>query len=72
MSNENLRIAQSVTYDKVMKAVVLTLVDGSRHAWPIRLLEMVKNQPDAWVPLENFTEQQLANVIVYGGGQYIL
>ena len=55
MSNEALKLAKSVTYDTTNKEVVVTLGDGSRHSWPVRLLEMVESRPDAWVPLENVT-----------------
>lgn len=50
----------------------MILKDGSRHSWPIRLLEMVQSKPDAWMPLENITDKELADVEVYGGGKYIL
>lgn len=72
MSKESLKLAKSVIYDMTTKEVIVTLKDGSRHAWPVHLLEMVESKPEAWVPLENITEQQLADVKVYGGGQYIL
>lgn len=72
MSNETLRLAETVIYDAESKEVIVTLKDGSRHTWPVRLLEMVQSAPDAWVPLENITDQHLANVEVYGGGKYIL
>lgn len=72
MSNDDFKLAKSVSYDARNKEVVVTLRDGSRHAWPVRLLEMVRSQPDAWVPLENVTDKQLTNVEVYGGGKYIL
>lgn len=72
MSNEDLKLAKTVIYDSNAKEVIVTLKDGSRHAWPVRLLEMVQSEPDAWVPLKNVTDQQLADVEVYGGGRYIL
>ncbi|MEL6552417.1 MAG: hypothetical protein AAFQ63_02975 [Cyanobacteria bacterium J06621_11] len=50
----------------------MTLKDGSRHVWPVRLLEMVKSEPSGWVSLTEITDQQLEDVIVYGGGKYIL
>lgn len=50
----------------------MTLRDGSRHAWPVRLLEMVKSEPSGWIPLTDITDQQLEDVVVYGGGKYIL
>lgn len=72
MSNEDFKLAESVAYDASTREVVVILKDGSRHAWPVRLLEMVQSQPNAWIPLENITDQQLAEVEVYGGGRYIL
>ena len=72
MSNETLKLAESVTYDATTKEVVVVLRDGSRHAWPIRLLEMVKSESAGWVPLEGVTDGELSDVQVYGGGRYIL
>jgi hypothetical protein len=72
MSNEDLKLAKTVIYDSNAKEVIVTLKDGSRHAWPVRLLEMVQSEPDAWVSIKNITDQQLADVEVYGGGRYIL
>ena len=72
MSNEDFKLAENAIYDAATKEVVVTMKDSSCHAWPVRLLEMVKSEPDAWVPLKNVTDKQLANVEVYGGGKYIL
>lgn len=72
MSNEDLKLAESVVYDAAAREVTVALKDGSRHAWPVRLLEMVKRSPEGWVPLENISNQQLSAVEIYGGGQYIL
>ena len=72
MSNETLKRAESVTYDAATREVIVVLKDGSRHAWPVRLLEMVKSETEGWVPLEGITDQQLSDVQVYGGGRYIL
>ena len=72
MSNETLKLAEKVTYDVTTKEVVVALRDGSRHAWPIRLLEMVKSEAAGWVPLEGVTDRELSDVQVYGGGRYIL
>ena len=72
MSNEELKLAESVTYDTTSKEVVVVLKDGSRHAWPVRLLEMVKSESKGWVPIENVTDHELLDVQVYGGGRYIL
>ena len=72
MSNETLKRAESVTYDAATQEVIVVLKDGSRHTWPVRLLEMVKSEAEGWVPLEDITDQQLSDVQVYGGGRYIL
>ncbi len=72
LSTKNLKLAESVVYDATTREVVVTLKDSSRHVWPIRLLEMVESGADAWVPLTELTDEQLAHVEVYGGGQYIL
>jgi len=72
MSNETLKLAESVTYDATTQEVVVVLRDSSRHAWPVRLLEMVKSEADGWVPLEGVTDRQLADVQIYSGGRYIL
>jgi len=72
MFSEEFKRAESVIYDATAQDVVVTLRDGSRHAWPIRLLEMVRSEADAWVPVEGLTDEHPAKVEVYGGGQYIL
>ncbi len=72
MNNEALKLAKSVIYKADAREVIVTLNDGSRHAWPVRLLEMVKLSQDGWVPLVDVSDQQLSTVEVYGGGQYIL
>ena len=72
MFSEEFKLAESVVYDATTQEVVVALRDGSRHVWPIRLLEMVQSKADAWVQLEGLTDEQLAKVEVYGGGQYIL
>jgi hypothetical protein len=72
MSNEAFKLAKSVIYDAITREVVVTLRDSSRHAWPVRLLEMVRSGANAWLPLDEVTDEQLAKVEVYGGGQYIL
>jgi hypothetical protein len=72
MSNETLKLAESVTYDAKTQEIVVVLRDGSRHAWPVRLLEMVKSEAEGWVPLEDITDRQLSEVQVYGGGRYIM
>ncbi|MGD1899900.1 MAG: DUF2442 domain-containing protein [Phormidesmis sp.] len=72
MSSDDLKLAKSVIYEASAREIVVTLKDGSRHVWPVRLLEMVKSEANAWVPIEDITDQQLAAVEVYGGGQYII
>jgi hypothetical protein len=72
MSSEEFKLAEGVVYDATTREVVVTLRDSSRHAWPVRLLEMVESGTDTWLPLAGLTDEQLANVEVYGGGQYIL
>lgn len=72
MSSEELNLAESVVYDATTQEVEVTLRDGSRHVWPIRLLEMVQSGVAGWVPLAGVTDEQLAKVEVYGGGQYIM
>ena len=72
MSSEEFKLAQSVIYDTTTREVVVTLRDGSRHAWPVRLLEMVQSGAEAWLPLSAVTDEQLAKVEVHGGSQYIL
>ena len=72
MSNETFKLAESVAYDAETKEVIVILKDGSRHAWPVRLLEMVERGTEGWIPLESVTDRDLADVQVYGGGRYIL
>ncbi|MBD2232561.1 hypothetical protein [Phormidium tenue] len=72
MSSEEFKLAKSVVYDATTREVVVTLRDDSRHAWPVRLLEMVQSGADAWFPVTGLTDEQLAEVEVYGGGKYIL
>lgn len=72
MSSEEFKLAKSVIYDAITREVIVTLRDDSRHAWPVRLLEMVRSGTDDWLPMDEVTDEQLAKVEVYGGGQYIL
>jgi len=72
MSSVEFKLAKNVIYDAITREVIVTLRDGSRHAWPVRLLEMVQSGTEAWLPLDEVTDEQLAKVEVYGGGQYIL
>ena len=72
MYNETLKKAESVTYDADTQEVIVVFKDSFRHAWPVRLLEMVKREAKGWVPLEGITDRQLSDVQVYGGDRYIL
>jgi len=55
-------------YDHERKAVVIDFADGSAGIWPVRLLEMVIYDGNAWVPVEA-TEAQLEAVKL--GGEHI-
>ena len=55
-------------YDYERKAVVIDFADGSAGIWPVRLLEMVRYDGNAWVPVEA-TEAQLETVEL--GGEHI-
>ena len=55
-------------YDREHKALVVDFADGSTSIWPVRLLEMVKYDGNAWVPVEA-TEAQLEAVEL--GGEHI-
>ena len=72
MSETNLRRARRVYFDAAQRMVVITLNDASVHAIPVDRLEMVESTPDAWVPIQNLSDEQLADVEVFGAGAYIL
>ncbi|MEL6493097.1 MAG: DUF2442 domain-containing protein [Cyanobacteria bacterium J06621_3] len=55
-------------YDRERKALVIDFADGTTGTWPVRLLEMVRYDGDAWVPVEA-TEAQLEAVEL--GGEHI-
>ena len=55
-------------YDRERKALVVDFADGSASIWPVRLLEMVRYDGDAWVPLEA-SEEQLEAVEL--GGDHV-
>ncbi|PZO15656.1 MAG: hypothetical protein DCF25_13410 [Leptolyngbya foveolarum] len=55
-------------YDRERKALVVVFADGSAGIWPVRLLEMVSYDGNAWVPIEA-TETQLEAVEL--GGEHI-
>ena len=55
-------------YDRERKAVVVDFADGSAGIWPVRLLEMVRYDGNAWVAVEA-TEAQLEAVEL--GGDHI-
>ncbi|MGC1305943.1 MAG: DUF2442 domain-containing protein [Phormidesmis sp.] len=56
-------------YDRERKALVVEFIDGSAGIWPVRLLEMVRYDGDAWVPVEA-TEEQLEAVELGGDHVY--
>ncbi|MEM9946055.1 MAG: DUF2442 domain-containing protein [Cyanobacteria bacterium P01_D01_bin.36] len=60
--------AVSAHYDRKGKALVVNFADGSAGIWPVSLLEMVKYDGVAWVPVEA-TEDQLKNVEL--GGEHV-
>ena len=55
-------------YDRDRKALVIEFADGSAGIWPVRLLEMVKYDGNAWVPVEA-SEAQLEAVEL--GGEHV-
>jgi hypothetical protein len=55
-------------YNRERKALVVDFADGSTSIWPVRLLEMVRYNGSAWVPVEA-TEAQLEAVEL--GGEHI-
>ena len=55
-------------YDRERKALVVDFADGSAGIWPVRLLEMVRYDGEAWVPVKA-TEAQLEAVEL--GGEHI-
>ena len=55
-------------YDCERKALVVDFADGSAAIWPVRPLEMVRYDGNAWVPVEA-TEAQLEAVEL--GGEHI-
>ncbi len=60
--------ATNAHYDRECKALGVDFADGSAGIWPVRLLEMVRYDAQAWVPVEA-TEVQLEAVEL--GGEYI-
>lgn len=56
-------------YDRERKALVVEFIDGSADIWPVRLLEMVRYDGNAWVPVEA-TEDQLEAVELGGDHVY--
>ncbi|NJM99386.1 MAG: DUF2442 domain-containing protein [Phormidesmis sp. RL_2_1] len=60
--------AINARYDREHKALVVDFADGSAGIWPVRLLEMVRYDGNAWVPVEA-TEAQLEAVAL--GGEHI-
>lgn len=43
--------AINARYDREHKALVVDFADGSAGIWPVRLLEMVRYDGNAWVPV---------------------
>ena len=56
-------------YDRERKALVVEFMDGSAGIWPVRLLEMVRYDGNAWVTVEA-TEDQLEAVELGRGHVY--
>lgn len=57
MFGEALELAKRVIYDVAARKITVTLNDGSRNAWPVRLLKMVKRSPEGRAPLGNVPDQ---------------
>ncbi|MGB3790020.1 MAG: DUF2442 domain-containing protein [Phormidesmis sp.] len=55
-------------YDHEHEALVVGFADGSAGIWPVRLLEMVRYDGHAWVPVEA-SETQLEAVEL--GGEHV-
>jgi hypothetical protein len=60
--------AVNAYYDRDRKALVIEFADGSAGIWPVRLLEMVRYDGNAWVPVEA-SEVQLEAVEL--GGEHV-
>lgn len=68
---EDSRRATAARYVTDSRDLEITLDDGSRHLIPVDRLEMVKNTSDAFAPIEKPTNEQLADVKIWGGGASI-
>ena len=68
---EDERLATATRYLASSRELELTLDDGSRHLIPVDRLEMVERVADAFVPIAPPTNEQLADVKVWGGGSAI-
>ncbi|MGB3571237.1 MAG: hypothetical protein WA783_10060 [Phormidesmis sp.] len=55
-------------YDCERKALVVDFADGSAGIWPVHLLEMIRYNGNAWVPIKA-TEAQLSAVVL--GGEHV-
>lgn len=66
--SEDYRRAVSARYIANSRDLEIALDDGSRHLIPVDKLEMVKNTPDDFVPIERPTDEQLEDVKIWGGG----
>ncbi|MEL6159385.1 MAG: DUF2442 domain-containing protein [Cyanobacteria bacterium J06623_5] len=68
---EDERLAISARYLPETREIEVVLDDGSRHAWPVDRLEMLKRTSNGFEPLLNPPADLLADVKVYGGGSSI-
>lgn len=71
MTYEDSRLAVSARYLPESREIEVMLDDGSRHAWPVDRLEMLKNTPDGFEPVIDPPAELLMDVKVYGGGSSI-
>lgn len=71
MSYEETRLAVSARYLPESGEVEVVLDDGSRHAWPVNRLEMLKKTSSGFEPVVNPPADLLMDVQVYGGGTSI-
>jgi len=69
--SEDCRRAIFARYIADSRDLEISLDDGSRHFIPVDRLEMVENMPDAFVAIDRPTDEQLADVKVWGGGASI-
>ena len=65
------RLATNARYLTGSREVEITLDDGSRHAWPVDRLEMLKWTGEKLDPILNPPDELLVDVQVWGGGSSI-